>query len=69
MASCRLLHTQDCLDILFFMKRNFETTNFLQGLKATLALSYILASNLIKKTQALPLVPQYSLFMYSWKTV
>lgn len=54
---------------LFFMKGNVEATNFLQGFKGTVASSYILVSNLIKKTQTLPLVPRYSLLTYSCKTV
>lgn len=32
-----------------FMKENVEATNFLQGFKGTVASSYILVSNLIKK--------------------
>lgn len=54
---------------MYFIKRNVETTNFLQSLKATIASSHILVSNMIKKTQTLPLVPQYSLSLCPWKTV
>lgn len=54
---------------LFFMKENVEATNFLQGFKGTVPSPSILVSNLIKKTQTLPLVPRYSLLMYSYKTV
>lgn len=47
----------------YIMKRSVKTTNFLRGLKATIVSSYILVLNLIKKTQNLPLVPKYFLYI------